>query len=101
MVVIVKVAVAFRMRFIVHNTEAAEEQRNVINKDSANNTATTGTMEEPYNHQGSKYAEVTRAFHFLACDSNFRSYRDHYQRYEKNTYGSTNQSSSQRNNQRS
>jgi hypothetical protein len=51
MAVIVKVAVAFRrMRFIVHNTEAAEEERNVINKDSASNTATTGTMEEPYNH---------------------------------------------------
>lgn len=101
MMVIVKVAVAFRMRFIVHNTEAAEEQRNVINKDSANNTATTGTMEESYNHLESKYVEVIRAFHFLACDSNFRSYRDHYQRDEKNTSGSTNQSFYQRNNQRS
>jgi len=50
MVVIVKVAVAFRMRFIVHNTEAAEEKRNVINKDSASNIATTGTMEDPHNH---------------------------------------------------
>ena len=74
-VVIVKVAVAFRMRFIVHNTEDVEEKCNVIDKDSASNSANTGTIKEPYNHLESKYAEVTRAFHFLACDSNFRSYR--------------------------